>query len=63
MTMADWTILAKIISPTALVLVIVIFWLMRQNQQLVREIFNHNSTLSRLTSLLENLVYNKRVEK
>lgn len=53
--------IAKFIRPTELVLLVVIFWQMRQNSLLIKEVFNNHSTMQRLTKLLERLVYDKDV--
>lgn len=69
----DWTDVAKeiarILNVRDVVLLIVIFVLLRILSILLRhlneyskEIFSHNSTMARLTNLLETLVFNKRTE-
>ena len=56
----DWKTIAQIVNPTSLVLLIVIFWLMKQNGQLIGETFRAQANLGRLTSLLEKLVLEKK---
>jgi len=58
--MIPWDKVLPYINPTNLVLLIVIFWLMRQNALLVAETFKSHSSLNRLTSLLERLVLEKK---
>ena len=60
MNLSDWKLLVDFLSPTTVVLLIVIFWLMKQNSRLVKEVFSVHSNLGRLTSLLETLVFEKR---
>ena len=63
----DWMkTIVEYISPTDLVLLIVIFWLMKQNtslhnqnKTLVHEFFANNTVSIRLMTLLEGMVDDK----
>lgn len=52
--------IAKLVRPTELVLLVVVFWQMRQNSLLIKEVFDNHKTMQRLTGLLEKLVYAKK---
>jgi len=57
----EWKTIAETVQPVTLVLLIVIFWLMRQNSQLIKEIFESNRSVARLTNLLETIVFEKKI--
>lgn len=47
--------IASVLDPVVLVLLVVIYWLMKQNSQLVDETFKSFANVARLTGLLESL--------
>jgi len=56
----DWGIIGKLLPASTLVLLIIIFWLMRQNAQLVSVAFKTYESIEKLRGCIETLTRDQR---
>ena len=56
----DWAVIGKLIPASTLVLVIIIFWLMKQNSQLVSVAFKTYESIEKLKGCIETLTQDQR---